>query len=147
MSKKFVSRIPLVPPGLGKPSTHSRNKRRRLKKCYEKETLLAGTSGPPKGSSLTNNLPLGQRKSIPEPSSHTPSHKNPLLSAKSPTQLSSNSLDTSLDNNRTRRDPEGPDSEVASTLNNNFEMNAQGEDISTFSFTASFLSIRDTKTF
>ena len=118
-----VSRIPPVPPGLGKPSTHSRNKRRRLKKGYEKEdaTTLsaAGPPGPPKGSSLTNNLPLGQRKPKPGPSSHhPPNHTNPLLSAKPSAQLSSNSLDTSSDNNR-------PDSDVASALNNTLGINAQ----------------------
>ena len=117
----------MVPPGLGKPSTHSRNKRRRLKKGYEKEMLLAGTPGPPKGSSLTNNLPLGQRKSKPGPSSHPPSHTKVLVSAKSPIQLSSNSLDTSPDNNRTQRDPDGPDSDVAFALNNTFGMNALPE--------------------
>ena len=85
-SKIIVSRIRLVPPGLGKPSTHSRNKRRRLKKPtnLRKETLLADAPGPPKGGSLINNLPLGQRKSKSGPSSLPPNHtNNPLLSAKS----------------------------------------------------------------
>ena len=83
---------------------------------------------PPKGSSLTNNLPLGQRKSKPGPSSHPPSHTNSLL----PTQLSSNPLDASLDNSHTQPDPEGPDSDVAFLNNNTFETNAQGGDISFF---------------
>ena len=127
-----LTRIPLVAPGFGKPSTHSRNKRRRLKKGYEKElSLLAGTPGPPKGSSFTNNLPLGQRKSKPGPSTHPPSHTN---LSKSPTQLSSNSLDFSPDNNHTQRDPEGPDFDDAFLYNDNtFETNAQGKDISIFS--------------
>ena len=48
-----------------------------------------------------------------------------------------------MDNNSTQRDPEGPDSDVASALNNN----AQGGDDSSFSFSIIFLRIRDTKTF
>ena len=91
---------------------------------------------PPKGSSHTNNLPLGQRKSKPGPSSHPPSHTSPLLSSKSPTQLSSNCLDASLDNNRTQRDPDGPDSDVVFALNNNFGTNVQGGDISIFPFSS-----------
>ena len=127
-------RIPLVPPGFGKPSTHSRNKRRRLKKVYEKEvlstTLSTDTPGPPRGSSHINKLPLGQRKSDLTPSSHPPDHPNSLLSAEPPTQLPSNTLNASLDdNNLTQRDREGPASDVAVALNNAFGTNAQGGDI------------------
>jgi hypothetical protein len=64
-----LSRIPLVPPGLGKPSTHSRNYRRRLKKGYEKDALLAGTPGTPNVQSNTtihapssSSLTLGTSK-------------------------------------------------------------------------------------
>jgi hypothetical protein len=44
-----------VPPGLGKPSTHSRNLRRRLKKSHERGSIL---SVAPKIISPTNAVPL-----------------------------------------------------------------------------------------
>ena len=101
-----LKRVPLVPPGLGKPSTHSRNKRRRLKRDYKKEamsaTLSVDTPGPPKGSSHTNQLPLGQRKSKPGPSSLP---------------------------NPTQRDREGPAADIAYTLNHTSGMNAQCGDM------------------
>ena len=84
---------------------------------------------PPKGSSHTNQLPLGQRKSESGPSSHPPNHEDPLLSAKPPTQLPS-TLHTSTDSNLTQQDREGLASDVASALNNAFGMNAPDGDIS-----------------
>ncbi|KAF8627314.1 hypothetical protein AX15_004434 [Amanita polypyramis BW_CC] len=48
-----------IPPGYGKPSTKSRNRRRRLKKMYERETKDA-EQAPPKGISDTNVIPLGR---------------------------------------------------------------------------------------
>ena len=91
------------------------------------------TPGPPKGSSHTNILPLGQRKSKPDPFSQT------NLSVNLPAQLS----DTSLDNtNLTQRDPEGPDYNVAFALNDNtFGINAQGGggDVSTHPYNSSLL--------
>ena len=139
-SKNFVSRIPPVPPGLGKPSTHSRNKRRRLKKGYEKDNSTAPTPGPPKGSSLTNNLPLGQRKSKPGPSSHPPSHTNPLLSAKSHTQSLSNSLNTSPNNNHTQQDLQDREEfDAAFALcSSAVNMNLQRGGISTFPSSSMF---------
>ena len=90
-------------------------------------TLLANTPRPPKGSSDTNKLPLGQRKSEPGRSSHS-DHTDTLLSAKP--QTPSNALDNSSDYSLTRRDREGPAPDVAFALNNAFGMNAQGGDIS-----------------
>lgn len=52
---------PSVPPGLGKPSTHSRNIRRRRKKMYER---LAATAEP----ASVNEIPLGARARTTEPS-------------------------------------------------------------------------------
>ncbi|KAF8905826.1 hypothetical protein CPB84DRAFT_1771280 [Gymnopilus junonius] len=46
-----------VPPGQGKPSTHSRNKRRK-KKLQSEKALLAAPA-PPKGVSATNAIPIG----------------------------------------------------------------------------------------
>jgi len=51
---------PVVPPGFGKLSTQSRNRRRRVKKKYEKEAARPlATSTPPTCISLTNSHPLG----------------------------------------------------------------------------------------
>ncbi|KAI8984904.1 hypothetical protein BD414DRAFT_537359 [Trametes punicea] len=55
---------PLVPPGLGKPSTHSRNIRRRRKKMFER---LAATAEP----TSVNEIPLGTRARTLEPSTAT----------------------------------------------------------------------------
>jgi len=125
-------RIPLVPPGLGKPSTHSRNKRRRLKRGYGGKVMSTALSadipGPPKGSSHTNKVPLGQRKSEPGPSNYPPDHTNLLLSVQPPAQPSPDSPSPTY--HLTQRDREGPASDVASALNNAFETNAQGGDIS-----------------
>ncbi|KAF8960257.1 hypothetical protein BDZ97DRAFT_1760892 [Flammula alnicola] len=59
---KSVPDVIHVPPGLGKPSTHSRNKRRRKKREYEKGITSTPTPVPPKGSSEANSLPLGAGK-------------------------------------------------------------------------------------
>jgi len=67
-------------------------------------TLSVDTPGPPKGSSHTNQLPLGQRKSKPGPSSSLP--------------------------NLTQQDREGPAADIAHALNNASGMNAQCGDIS-----------------
>lgn len=56
-----------VPPGYGKPTTHSRNNRRRKKRVHEKEQA---TAPPPtlKGASDANTVPLGGGKPVPAPS-------------------------------------------------------------------------------
>ncbi|KAI0759711.1 hypothetical protein BD413DRAFT_722109 [Trametes elegans] len=48
------SSAPPVPPGLGKPATHSRNLRRRRKKMYERLSLTAEPAS-------VNDIPLGTR--------------------------------------------------------------------------------------
>ncbi|KAI0687350.1 hypothetical protein C8Q76DRAFT_803647 [Earliella scabrosa] len=58
--KKSIDPPPAVPPGLGKPSTHSRNLRRRRKKMYER---LAQTAEP----ASVNEIPLGTRARTFEP--------------------------------------------------------------------------------
>ena len=57
---------PPVPPGLGKPTTHSRNLRRRRKKMYERLALTAEPSS-------VNEIPLGVRAHTLEPTATTPS--------------------------------------------------------------------------
>ncbi|KAI0352789.1 hypothetical protein OH77DRAFT_1459755 [Trametes cingulata] len=51
---------PPVPPGLGKPATHSRNLRRRRKKMYERLALTAEPAS-------VNEIPLGARAHTLEP--------------------------------------------------------------------------------
>ncbi|CCM05892.1 uncharacterized protein FIBRA_08130 [Fibroporia radiculosa] len=58
-SRASVTATVFVPPGLGKPSTHSRNVRRRRKRMYER---LAATAEPVS----VNEIPLGLRTRIPE---------------------------------------------------------------------------------
>ncbi|KAG6915042.1 hypothetical protein DXG01_013772 [Tephrocybe rancida] len=52
-----------IPPGYGKPQTHSRNLRRRIKKKHDKAASSQPDSGPapPKNSSAPNLIPLGSR--------------------------------------------------------------------------------------
>ncbi|TFK88073.1 hypothetical protein K466DRAFT_489685 [Polyporus arcularius HHB13444] len=58
---KPKSNTPPVPPGLGKPSTHSRNLRRRRKKMYERLTATAEPTS-------VNEIPLGMRAQTVDPS-------------------------------------------------------------------------------
>ncbi|TFK35044.1 hypothetical protein BDQ12DRAFT_326920 [Crucibulum laeve] len=54
-----------VPPGHGKPTTHKRNERRRIKQKFEKlERSQPSEPAPeaPRGSSSTNTVPLGSSK-------------------------------------------------------------------------------------
>lgn len=48
-----------MPPGFGRPSTHSRNRRRRLKKKHDQQPVAGITFAAPTGISLTNSHPLG----------------------------------------------------------------------------------------
>ncbi|KAG6836916.1 hypothetical protein H0H93_001282 [Arthromyces matolae] len=58
-----------VPPGYGKPQTHSRNLRRRIKKKFDKAKLAQSDevppSHPPQNISSSNALPLGGRTVSP----------------------------------------------------------------------------------
>ncbi|KAJ3508449.1 hypothetical protein NLJ89_g5749 [Agrocybe chaxingu] len=85
-----------VPPGQGKATTHSRNKRRKKKREFEKLALT-----PPKGLSETNTIPLGTS-----------------TAQKGGSSPSSSAQD--------RRHRDGPAPDVAGALNNAFQSNASG---------------------
>ncbi|KAJ2921446.1 hypothetical protein H1R20_g15649, partial [Candolleomyces eurysporus] len=58
---KDVPSVLHVPPGLGKPSTHSRNERRKRKRAAERAVTASSAQAPPNvvGSSSANAVPLG----------------------------------------------------------------------------------------
>ena len=132
-----------VPPGSGKPSTHSRNKRRRKKKRTDTTVV------PPKGISETNTLPLGAVRrastttksvinsaAIPLPSSPTHGHAtftslpntistSGAAAATVSPPANANAQPTLPSKKRTQRDRDGPAPDVASALNAAFDTNAR----------------------
>ncbi|KAG6865384.1 hypothetical protein C0991_003087 [Blastosporella zonata] len=84
-----------VPPGYGKPQTHSRNLRRRLKKKYDQAAPSVVSAPPPKNSSTTNTIPLGPR-SAPAASADEDGDVDMESSAKQPLGMSTMNEDSSI---------------------------------------------------
>ncbi|KAI0329908.1 hypothetical protein GY45DRAFT_1278743 [Cubamyces sp. BRFM 1775] len=68
---------PPVPPGYGKPATHSRNLRRRRKKMYERLSLTAEPTS-------VNDIPLGLRAHTHEPTAAAASASTPASASAEP---------------------------------------------------------------
>ncbi|KAF8164794.1 hypothetical protein B0H34DRAFT_793259 [Crassisporium funariophilum] len=141
------STIPHVPPGLGKPSTQSRNLRRRRKLMYLKEESAHGnvilTPASKRGTAEAIRHPLGSVRERPSDSGTLtvpPDPRTVPLPASPPqTMLASTSTANAgpaahkitststptTKKGRNRRDRDGPASDVASALSNAFELNAK----------------------
>lgn len=65
------SSVQNVAPGFGKPTTRNRNLRRRIKRQHDKVEANKPAPAAPKGSSLTNTVPLGPRQPQNSPSDYT----------------------------------------------------------------------------